>query len=1181
MHFKRIEINGFKSFAEPVSIEFTDGITCIVGPNGSGKSNVSDALRWVLGEQSPKSLRGGRMEDVIFAGTASRRSKGMAEVTLVIDNSSGELAIDFSEVAITRRMYRSGESEYMINRTPCRLRDIRDLIMDTGIGVEGYSIIGQGKIADIVSNKMESRREIFEEAAGIVKYRNRKEDAERKLDSASQNLARVNDIVYEIESRIGGLEENSKKAAEYLEIRDKYKAVEINIILRNIDQAEDKTGAVKEELEEIEAKLVTLGSERDSHAAEAKSLRAKAEELAGKLEELRSELVKRTEEIGSVESRRQLGLQQLDALKKDDERLISEIADIDDKLARQAAAKAELSVRTDELEAAAESSADRLAEAVARSSQAEDAFRQAGRELDERKSELLEASSLAAAARAEIQSTGAMAESLRRRLERLEEDEDEKSGSSAELEEKLGRSEEEKKALAKSIEELEAKEKAELASIAKAAEELSSFRKKISELRLESGRLSARAKLLAELENSYEGYSGSVRFMMKQGIKGIIGVLGDLISVPRGWELAIETELGNKMQNIVCEDDDTARRAIDLLKKNQAGRLTFLPVSSIRAGKPADVSAVENCEGFLGLASENVSCEKGGAEIVDYLLGRVVICDRIENAIKMSKLERGLRYVTLEGDIVNAAGAITGGSVKNNTASILSRKSERDELERSIEKLAKDIEKAEASEREASEERTKAEERLEQTRSEIASGRMDEALLKRSIEQDMLMLQGSREDVARRARERSELADEILAAEQGMEKARAEAAEKEARCSAIEDELEKLSERESVARSLFDEAKEAETAQRIADGEARQELRSAGDRLAAIEEYELELQSDRSRREGSLASNERVRAQISSFGEGAGQVLKEKEEEKKQLEQRIEDISAERTESAAKAEEAEQRRLDSESALYNTQMSKHDAELRLSRFDSQSEALKEKLWDEFEISYAQAAEYEDKDFVMSRGLREAREYRERMRAIGNVNIGAIEEYRAVKERYEFLTSQREDILKAVEELRTVISETDATIKARFKESFDSVSENFEEIFTELFSGGRARLSLENPEDPMTSAIEIEAQPSGKKLQNINLLSGGEKTMTAIALMFAVLKSKPTPFCIMDEVEAALDETNIDRFAKYLGNFKNTQFALITHQKATMEYADALYGVTMPEQGVSKLLSLRLGDDAGV
>ena len=975
MKFKRIELNGFKSFADPVSIDFTDGITCIVGPNGSGKSNISDAIRWVLGEQSPKMLRGGKMEEVIFAGTQNRKPKGMAEVTLVIDNSDHELPIEFEEVGITRRMYRSGESEYLINKTPCRLRDIRELIMDTGIGVEGYSIIGQGKISDIIDNKMDSRREIFEEAAGIVKYRTKKNEAERRLEGANNNLSRVNDIVHEIEGRIGTLKTESEKATEYLDIRDKYRKVEINVILKNIEQAAEKSEAVTTEVAELDKAMLDCRSERDAIDEQLKVAREKSASLEEQLDALRSQLMEKADEIHFISSRTQLNEERKSSLEREKERLKAELSNIEEKL---------------------------------------------GRETENAKN----AQTAGAAVQEEMSQAKALVE--------------EKHAIVANFETKIAQSE---------------------------------------ELRINYNRMVARARLLEELEKSYEGYNGSVRFMMNQNLAGVSGVLGDLLIVPKGCEVAVETVLGGKLQNIVCSNDAVAKRAIEILKQNQAGRLTFLPVDNLRPQKAIETDELEGCQGFMGLASEMVKCKDGMQVVVDYVLNRVIICKSLDDAIQMTKSHPGpYKAVTLDGEVINAAGAITGGSLKSTVGNILSRKAELDQLAIDIEVAAKEVAE----------------------------------------------LDGLRE---------------------------------------------KLS-----------QAREDETAARLAESNALVRAQGSKDLEARVMQSLKELEADKNAALKGLDDVEIQKSEIAAFSETAQQALVDKEAEKQAVQSAIDEAIESRKSDIDATNALEEKRVTTESRLYDIQAKRHDADIRMARFETQTESLKEKLWDEFEISYAQAQELNDPDFVFSKALKESREYRARMRELGDVNIGSIEEYKQVSERYEFLTAQREDINKAIEELNSVITDMDNTIKVKFKESFEAVCENFESIFAQLFNGGHARLTMEDPDNPLETSIEIEAQPPGKKLQNMKLLSGGEKTMTAIALMFAVLKAKPTPFCILDEVEAALDEANIDRFAEYLSEFGTTQFALITHQKATMEYADSLYGITMPERGITQVLSLRLGDE---
>ncbi|MBQ9891207.1 MAG: chromosome segregation protein SMC [Firmicutes bacterium] len=1179
MHFKRIELNGFKSFADPVTIEFTDGITCIVGPNGSGKSNISDAILWVLGEQSPKTLRSDKLEEVIFSGTQSRKAKGMAEVTLVIDNTDHSLPIDFTEVGITRRAYRSGENEYHINRRPCRLKDIRELIMDTGIGVEGYSIVGQGKIADIVSNKMERRREIFEEAAGIVKYRTKKEKTEKSLAEASINLSRVNDIVREIESRIGGLEEDSRKAQEYLEIKEKYKGVEINIILKNIEAADEKTAAVKQELAELEAQIASATAGKEELEQQIRAEKDAANALEEKLSALRDELLEKTEQIHEISSREELNKERLASLKKDEERITAEIAAAEEKLNREE----ENARQTREALEKARSEAKALTEDLAVKHKAAQAASEKLSEAEDRltaeKNVLFDLSAKIQAAQASAQSVESLKDTLNRRAARLDEEADLKDRSDRQLAEKqkeceasIDRLAEERRVLAQQLADAQ---KAQ----AEASAKLADANSETEEIKVSIGKVSARKALLEELERSYEGYSGGVKFLMSQKVSGIIGTLGDLLQVPKGYELAIETVLGGKLQNIVCRDDSTAKRSIELLKKSRAGRLTFLPVEDLKVQPPLSCSEIEGFKGFIGLASDMVGCEGGYTNVVEYVLGNVVLVDNIDDALRISQKNSGPhKLVTLEGEVINAAGAITGGSFKNNTANILTRKAEKEDLEKKAASLKKKLAELDALKEKAQSSILKAADDKHRAEDSIRESDLKKAILERDLQmakQAVIDAAGAEE---KRLAELSELKAELAAAEKqtgelaeqaaSLEKLKAEKTEA---ITVLSEESEKL--RDALSKALADE-----TSARLAENAARLTAQNA-EGLAELAEGTIrEIAEDKAEKERSLEKTRIAAKQITDFAGGAGDILREAEDRRKTIEEEIADLSSKRQAANARAEELDQEKALADKDLYDKQLRKHDADVRAARFDAQTETLKDKLWEEYEMSYAQAATMEDPAFVMSRALKESREYKERLRALGDVNIGAIEEYKQVKQRYDFLTEQRDDAMRAMDELRSVIKEMDDIIRTRFKESFDSIVINFETIFTELFKGGHAALTMSDPDDPLESAIEIEAQPPGKKLQNISLLSGGERTLTAIALMFAVLRSKPTPFCILDEVEAALDETNIDTFAKYVKKFENTQFALVTHQKLTMEYADALYGVTMPEYGISKVLSLRLGDE---
>jgi len=1020
MYFKKLELQGFKSFAEPVTIEFDRGITCIVGPNGSGKSNVSDAIRWVLGEQSPKTLRGGKMEDVNFAGTASRKSRGMAEATLTIDNSDHVLDIDYNEVAITRRVFRSGESEYRINKVPCRLKDIRELIMDTGIGVDGYSIIGQGRIADIVSNKPEARRELFEEAAGIIKYRTKKEESERKLSSAKNNMESVNAVINEIEGRIDTLREDSVKAKEYLELKERYKAIEINVVLKNIETIELRNEFIKDEITEAGFDIDSLAEEKKGVDASVASARERSADLERIGSETQEKLVRKIEEINEISARSTREQERLEQIGRDRERIALEREGLLAKRAKEEGNRETLLGNRRGIEA----ELDVL-----------------GADLDTRKAELdaLRDASFENVRRADAARTRAF--ELR-------------AGASKEAE----------------------------------------------SLRLRIGQLTARKNVIAEMEAAYEGYNYAVRFLMKQGLSGIVGVAGELITVPKGYEIALETALGQTVQNIVTEDERTAERAIALLKQNRAGRLTFLPLSGIRPNVPAFEDRIRNMQGFKGFATELVSFDEANRSAVEYLLGRVIVVDALPNAVQMAKrVQTGFRFVTLEGDLVTAQGAMTGGSSKNTVAGLLERKAEGEKLEAEIRKLERSLEEGTLDARKAAEDAEKIAARL----------------------------------AAESEEQRNDIND---------------------RNEAYTDALLKYNSKKSSLAGLDDLI-----------GRVDEAIRSIDEELGGKDSEEAGLDDERS-------------AIVAGSG-GLLANLEKAKQERKDLETLAEDSREERLSILKTLEESEAKKNEIDARYLDAQNRKFDAENRLGRNETLLETYRNRLWDDFEVSYVQAIEFRTKDFVMSQAQKESREIKNRMKELGDVNVGAIREYETVSERYGFLTEQRKDLENAMDALVQIIHEMDKNIRKNFRDSFNAIAANFTQAFTDLFGGGTAELRLEDETKPLECGIEIEAQPPGKKLQNMSLLSGGEKTMTAIALMFAILKTKPTPFCILDEVEAALDEMNIEQFAEYLKRgFRGIQFALITHQKRTMEHADVLYGITMPERGISKVISLKLGDE---
>lgn len=1177
MLFKKIEMHGFKSFAEPITIEFNEGLTGIVGPNGSGKSNISDAIRWVLGEQSPKMLRGGKMEEVIFNGTDTRKSRGMAEVTLVIDNSDESLPIDYKEVAITRRMYRSGESEYHINGNQCRLRDIRELIMDTGIGVDGYSIIGQGKIADIISNKTESRREIFEEAAGIVAYRTKKSEAERKLASTTQNMARVQDIIGEIEGRIDGLREDSIKAGEYLELKEKNKKLEINIILKNVESLENKQAYAREDLENITASLDKLKAEKNRLDVSIGEAGTRSEALEAVSVEARERLIEAIDLLNRAVNKGEVDRERLSAIESNTERINQEITQLLEKKERELENSEEFMKQKAELDERAREADLKLQEKVEEYNGLTGIMTRLAEEADNFRNSIFRLSTEITAGKSEISSMEMLRETLRKRQETLTRERDAGEDSNRETLDSLNGARGERDRLA---EEMEAGREEALRlkqTMETRRREEKELAIQLEELKLSLGRMTARKKTIEELENNYEGYNHAVKHVMKSGLPGIHGVVAELIRVPEGYETAMETALGNSLQNIVCDDEDSARRAIVSLKENRAGRMTFLPLTSIRGRETPD-AGIKNEKGVLGFGPECISCDSKYDSIISYLLGRVVLVDSMESAIRISRKYRGILVVTLDGEIINERGAITGGKFKNKTGNILDRRAEINQLGREIEDLNR--------------KQSRALEKLEKVREEIGSltdkaSRLEEsiragehALLMKENEISMAenVLADLKNSCDKVNRELESISREQENSMRMIGEIRKSIAEKEAAIKKAESLCnEKLSLHEE-RKGEFNSLSEEITAARITVTAAQEQKSHAEEMMERINRELSDIEGDIARRRQQLESMEAEKRELTEGSTGIDGIISRQEAVKAEAEQRLEEVSGEKAALAGEISEMNAAREELNRKIQVLQDQKYDLDVRRAKNETQLESFKEKLWEDFEVSYIQAMEFKAEDFALSRAVKENRQIRNRIRELGEVNVGAIEEYQVVKERYEFLTGEREDVQKAMDDLNRIISEMDKTIKTRFRESFDRIVINFEKQFKELFGGGHAELRLSDENNPLESNIDIVAQPPGKKLQNINLLSGGEKTLTAIALMFAVLQAKPTPFCILDEVEAALDDANIDKFIHCLRKFDNVQFTLVTHQKATMEHADVLYGVTMPEKGISKVLSLSLEDD---
>ena len=1177
MHLKKIEIQGFKSFADPVAIEFKEGVTCIVGPNGSGKSNISDAMRWALGEQSVKTLRGDKMDEIIFAGTDGRRPKGMAEVTLVLDNSDRILDIDYTEVALKRRLFRSGESEYYINDNQCRLRDIRELIMDTGIGVDGYSFIGQGRVERIVSDKPESRREVFEEAAGVIKYKKRRAEAERKLESAGANLERLGDLIYDIESRIDGLRDESEKAKEHQGLSKRYRELEINITLKNIENLQGKNKELAVQFEEAGERLETLRGERAEADAKLGALRARDAGLEMRATELREKLALNQTRAMGISGAAALTEERLKSLERDRARLDEEIRGLVGRISEREAALKEYEAKYAGFAETLERMAPELAALLARAAEKEKAHSDKSLRIDELKAELFEYSRERSAKEAELASSEGLVSNF---------DETETA-----IREELSRGETEKADLTERAARLEQDVSAKSAVAAALETEIGALREKYNKnetaiadnrLKLEATRLEkekkiSRQKTIEEMESNYEGYASGVRSVMQANLPGVLGVVTELMKTEKGFETAIETALGNATQNIVTRNEHDAKQAIEYLKRNKAGRLTFIPADAIRANAFAYEPVIEKMKGFAGYATDRIVYEDKYEEVFLYLLGRTVIAETIDDAIAISaKNDTGWRIVTIEGEVISPAGALTGGAYKNRTANLLERRTEIDALKGEITALdGKEKELREAGAalsgenegllarlREGDTDRRNGETELIRTQEERKSAEYMLAELDKRLEKRRFELENV-------AKDRENSGDLISGLRENIQQLTGKIVEIS---SDIESELTAI----GPAKAESDLAQTAATDLRLKAAEAGRDKENADQRLNVMRG---DLGDLHSRLEG--LKRERVAAENFTpelSDEEAAAELEALAGEKGTLEAELDTALSERQEVRSMIEDKELSFSRSLERIETQISSRNGMEIELGRQETRLSTWKEKLFDEFELSYVHALEFKNDDFVMSTGIRENREIKDRLKEIGDVNPGSIKEYEETSERYSFLTVQRDDVVASMKDFQDIVRDMDKISKEKFQETFEKVSEIFSETFARLFSGGKGQIMLEDENDPLECGIDIKIRPPGKNtLASIDSYSGGEKAMIAIALLFSILRAKPTPFCILDEIDAALDDMNIHRFANYVTEFSGTQFALVTHQRATMEYANALFGVTMQEPGVTTVLSLMLGD----
>ena len=1179
MYLKRIEMQGFKSFADKTVLEFKPGITTVIGPNGSGKSNISDAIRWVLGEQSMKSLRGAKSEDIIFAGTQARKSLGFAEVSIVIDNNDNKLPIEYSEVTVTRKIYRSGETGYFINKVPCRLKDILELFMDTGIGKDGYSIIGQGKIDEILSNKSEDRRHIFEEAAGIVKYRTRKQESEKKLEQTKLNLLRINDILAEIEANIEPLKLQSDKAKQFLDLREELKSIEVGLFIYNIN-------TYKEKLEQLLKDEDIITSQKEAEDSKMEALQASKEELRQVVDDITAQ----------IENMQNIGFESSNKIEK----INSEIGISNERIQNNTANKQRLETEILEVKNRVEELKEEQKQKLEKKTNLTSNKEKFEKELAEKEAELAELSKKLSAKEleiegkkqivqdnidkkyelaAEINTQDVNYENLEKRKKQLKNEID---SVISELDStRYGKNE-----ISKGFYDIESKRNTAVEKLEKSVQakeqnmqKLKQYEDEISKLTYTQRMKQARHQFLIETEKEKEGYNKTVKSLLvacdkDSGLnKGIHGVLANLISVEKEYETAIEMCLGQALQNVVTSTEQDAKKMIEYLRTNSLGRASFLPIASVQGKK---LEKLTKMDGVIGIASDLVKCKKEYEQIILSLLGRTVVVEDMDTAIALAKKDRySFRIVTLKGDIISSSGSISGGSVQTKTVNILGRSREIEDLEKELKKLEKQIADKTAEKEEYA---SSIGDSIEQT-AKLEKELQEIEIVYATEKQKMVAVE---ENITRLENRLAKLKEEVTQTEKQKEENRLLKEQKEEEIQTLTHQIEELNKViEEFALNNKDNQKYIDDLN-FDITNLKISVTSFDESESSIEEMVERILQDIKNNEQSIENKNQNILAINEENTRLEQTILE-------YNAQIEQIKQEVTNSGTKVEELKQERIAKNEKLVNTeneiqsQFSTLESlkeqiiklDVKKTKLEQDLQQVVESLWNEYELTPNSTEEYQKPNNVAT-AQKQVNSLRNKIKDLGSINIDSIEEYKKTKERYDFMSEQRLDLENTASKLRKIIGDMTTTMQNQFKEKFELINKNFNEVFTELFNGGKAELILENEENILECGIDIRVQPPGKKLQNMMLLSGGEKAFTAIALLFAILKINPAPFCILDEIEAALDDVNVYRFAEYLKKFcKQTQFLVITHRKGTMEAGDSVYGVTMEENGISKLLSIKL------
>ena len=1179
MYLKCIEVQGFKSFANKIVFDFHNGITGIVGPNGSGKSNVADAVRWVLGEQRARLLRGGAMQDVIFSGTENRKPLSYAYVAITLDNKDHQLPVAYEEVTVARRLYRSGESEYLLNGTACRLKDVQELFYDTGIGKEGYSIIGQGQIDRILSTKPEEARELFDEATGIVKFKKRKKTAEKKLEDEKQNLLRVNDILTELEKQLGPLERQAEKAKEYLKKKESLKEIEIHIFLLEMEQIKGQSEQLiktceitredlkettqafentKLEYERIEKELEGIEAQIDAAREEASSRRLSRQQMKGQIAVLK-------EQVRSAKASCRHYQERMDSIEKEyEERKEEEKAALSE--------KEELDLLLSQARKVQKDAEETLA-GIQQNIQDNQT------NLENSKNEIISLLNQRSSIKGKVQRYNAMTEQIQirkaevnQKLIQMKSNDLGQAELLKEQEETLAKIQEELRSRSQKQEEVERR-------IQELQQQITICRKRLEDGQSAYHREASRLESLRNLAERYDGYGNSIRRVMEQKdrINGICGVVADLIQTGKRFETAVETALGGSIQNVVTEDEETAKKLIAYLKQNRFGRVTFLPLTAMKNPQQFQREQVLKEPGVIGLAHTLVETKERYRNLMAQLLGRTVVVEHIDYAVALQKKYRySLRIVTLEGESMNPGGSMTGGAFKN-SSSLLSRNREIEELKGKVERSRLDMESVQKKLIEIQNERSGCYSMLDAGASALQEVRVLENTARMNVEQLRGQRRAADEDFQQFKKECTELDRQTAEIREMKEESQKELKDSEAMEKAHTFAVETYQQRLDEERIKEADAQKALEAYHLDTASILQKAEFTASNLRRIEGEIQKLQSEKAElirnREQAEDATKNRESGIESLQAG----MDEAEQEIAEIEGKIQALQKQKEEQSAshksffgKREELSSRinELDKELFRLNSQQEK---------LDETSENLMNHMWTEYELTYNAALPLRREEFQNLPELKKnCSGVKEEIRGLGNVNVNAIEDYKEVSERFAFMDGQRKDLLEAEEALKQVISELDSGMKKQFTEQFALIQKEFDKAFKELFGGGKGTLELIDEEDILETGIRIISQPPGKKLQNMMQLSGGEKALTAIALLFAIQNLKPSPFCLLDEIEAALDDSNVDRFANYLHKLtKHTQFIVVTHRRGTMNAADRLYGITMQEKGVSTLVSVNL------